>query len=95
MVSRKEEARFSLADLNLVTETLIEAIKHCKQHNIPQVLTQHIVEYFEDKAKTITLPYVAQRLDEMARTMKVLSPCPRNPVLIVLSALGGCRLHAN
>lgn len=72
----QEEARFSLADLNLVTETLIEAIKQCKQHNIPQVLTQHIVEYFEAKAKTIQLPYVAQRLDEMARTLKSFITMP-------------------
>lgn len=66
----KEEDRFTSADLNLAIETLIESIKYCKEKNVPQVLTQHIVEFFENKSKTIGIDYIARRLDEMARTMK-------------------------
>ena len=72
----QEEARFTLADLNLVTETLVEAIKHCKEQNVPQVLIQHIVEYFEEKSKNIKGEHLARRLDEMARTMKSFTTMP-------------------
>lgn len=72
----QEEARFTLADLNLVTETLVEAIKRCKERKIPQVLIQHVVEYFEEKAQLSNKEYLAQRLDEMARTMKSFTTMP-------------------
>ncbi|MBP9726889.1 MAG: conjugative transfer ATPase [Gammaproteobacteria bacterium] len=72
----QEEARFTLADLNLISETLVEAIKECKENNVPQVLIQHIVEYFEKKSKTINKEYLARRLDEMARTMKSFTTMP-------------------
>lgn len=66
----REEANFSLADYNLLTEVFVEAIKNCKAKNIPQILTQHIQAYFEEKSKTMENPHQAKRLGEMALALK-------------------------
>jgi len=72
----KEEKNFSLADHNLLTETLIESIKYCKIKNIKQVLTQHIQAFFEAKAKQTEDTHQSKRLYEMAMSLKSFITMP-------------------
>lgn len=72
----KEENNFSLADHNLLTETLIEAIKDCKSKNVKQVLTQHIQAFFEAKAKHTEDAHQSKRLNEMSMSLKSFITMP-------------------
>ena len=66
----REEENFTLADETLLIEILSDAIYHSAQKNIPQMLTEHVLEAFERRLASETGLRKKERLQDMADRLK-------------------------
>ena len=65
-----EESQFTLADETLLIELLSDAILTSFHADIPQMLTEHIVQAFERRLATETVPRKIDRLQDMHDRLK-------------------------
>ncbi|KTD25131.1 conjugative transfer ATPase [Legionella maceachernii] len=66
----REEENFTLADETLLIEILSDAIYKSAQNGIPQMLTEHVLEAFEQRITSETIPRKKERLQDMADRLK-------------------------
>ncbi len=66
----REEEGFTLADETLLIEILGDAILDSVQKNIPQMLTEHVLQAFERRIEIEPLPRKKERLQDMADRLK-------------------------
>lgn len=68
--SPREEENFTLADETLLIEILIDAIADSAQKQIPQMLTEHVLQAFERRLLIESVPRKKERLQDMADRLK-------------------------
>ncbi|WP_167554615.1 conjugative transfer ATPase [Legionella israelensis] len=68
--NEKEEQGFTLADETLLIEVLGDAIVESAKQNIPQMLTEHVLQAFDERIKKESVPKKKERLQDMADRLK-------------------------
>jgi len=68
--NEREEQGFTLADETLLIEVLSDAIIESAKHNIPQMLTEHVLQAFDERIKKEMVPKKKERLQDMADRLK-------------------------
>lgn len=66
----REEESFTLADETLLIEVLSDAIISAAQAGVPQLLTEHVWQAFENKREAESVPKKKERLQDMADRLK-------------------------
>ncbi|HAT9135662.1 TPA: conjugative transfer ATPase [Legionella pneumophila] len=68
--NEREEQGFTLADETLLIEVLSDAIVASAKQNIPQMLTEHVLQAFDERIKKEMVPKKKERLQDMADRLK-------------------------
>ncbi|VEG92553.1 conjugative transfer ATPase [Legionella spiritensis] len=68
--NEKEEQGFTLADETILIEVLSESIVESAKQNLPQMLTEHVLQAFDERIKKEAVLKKKERLQDMADRLK-------------------------